>query len=382
LRILFAADVPRDPHSGAAGTEVQTIEALRALGHTVDEVWADDLGRRIAHGNLHYAFELPRAYRRVIRERCARTDYDVIHVNMAQCYLAAADHHAAGRPGVFVCRSHGLEDHMEEELRPYRHALGIRARQPWRELPGRALAGVLDRHMRLAARHVDGYIVSSGADRDFLIERHRMPSERVHSIPQAPAGIVSATPAPPWTPERGRELLHVAGFGYVKGPHAVTEAINQLAAAGERFRFTWVCRQSDHDRARALLTPAAAQRTMLVDWMPQDRLRGVYDGAGVFLYPPLFDGFGKVFLEAMARGLCVVGTVAGGMRDILTHEINGLIVERNSPSQIAAAVRRLWDSPALGCAMSRDAAEAARRFSWQRVAVETARFYDSLLAAC
>jgi len=53
MRILFMADVPRDPSSGAAGTEVRTIEALRQLGHTVDEVWAPDLGRRIAHGNLH-----------------------------------------------------------------------------------------------------------------------------------------------------------------------------------------------------------------------------------------------------------------------------------------------------------------------------------------
>ncbi len=62
LRILVGADVPPDLNPGASGTVLQTNLALRELGHHVDEIWADDLGRRIRHGNLHYAFELPRAY--------------------------------------------------------------------------------------------------------------------------------------------------------------------------------------------------------------------------------------------------------------------------------------------------------------------------------
>src|SRR5262249_43903224 len=89
MRILLMADVPRDPNSGAAGTEVQTAEALRALGHEVDEVWAPQLGRRIAHGNLHYLFELPRTYRREMKRALTAKRYDVIHVNQPHGYLAA-----------------------------------------------------------------------------------------------------------------------------------------------------------------------------------------------------------------------------------------------------------------------------------------------------
>src|SRR6478672_4888125 len=81
MRILMMADVPRDPNAGAAGTEVRTADALRALGHEVDEVWAPQLGRRIAHGNLHYLIELPRAYRREMRRAAAAKQYDVFHVN-------------------------------------------------------------------------------------------------------------------------------------------------------------------------------------------------------------------------------------------------------------------------------------------------------------
>ncbi len=47
MKILFAANVSPDPNSGAAGTEFQTIAGLRRLRHEVDEIWAEELGRRI-----------------------------------------------------------------------------------------------------------------------------------------------------------------------------------------------------------------------------------------------------------------------------------------------------------------------------------------------
>ena len=49
MKVLMMADTPADPNRGAAGTEVQTARMLRALDHGVDTIWADDLGRRIAH---------------------------------------------------------------------------------------------------------------------------------------------------------------------------------------------------------------------------------------------------------------------------------------------------------------------------------------------
>ena len=45
MKILVGADVPPDPNSGAAGTVYQTNAALRELGHDVDEIWANDIGR-------------------------------------------------------------------------------------------------------------------------------------------------------------------------------------------------------------------------------------------------------------------------------------------------------------------------------------------------
>ena len=89
LKILFMANVEPNPNSGAAGTELQTINAMQKLGHKVDAIWQDNLSHIIKHGNLHNLIELPIAYRRIMRERLRLTDYDVIHVDQPHGYLAA-----------------------------------------------------------------------------------------------------------------------------------------------------------------------------------------------------------------------------------------------------------------------------------------------------
>lgn len=379
MRILFAADVPPDPDSGAAGTEWRTIQALRELGHQVDEIWASDLGRRIQHGNLHYLLELPRAYRRVIEERCGHTQYDVFHVNQGHCFLAARAHRLARRPGVFVCRSHGLDDHMNAVLAEWRKRLGLSGGSRLKRIAGAVLRRMLQRHDRLAYRWADGVIVSGSHDARYLTGRLQVPAARVACIPQAPAPAFVDEPVEEMDGSRSRRLLHVGGFAYWKGVHAVAEAANQLLAADANCQLTWVCRAHEHVAVRALLRGPALERVALVGWMPQDALRSVYDRHGVFLCPSLFDGFGKVFLEAMARGMCVVGTRTGGMPDVIRDGVDGMLVGFDDPAAITSAVRRLWTHPDLARSVSVAAATRARQYSWNRVARETVAFYEHLL---
>lgn len=381
MRILFAADVEPDPNSGAAGTEWQTIQALRRQGHEIDEIWASDLGRRIKHGNLHYLLELPGAYRRVIGDRCGRRDYDVVHANQGHCYLAAREHRRRGRNGVFVCRSHGLDDHMEKVLAPWRSRLGIRNRTGAKALLGTAMDRCLYRHDRIAYREADGIIVSSSSDEDYLTGTMAIPARRVARIAQAPAAEFCATAAPAMDGERILRILHVGGFAYWKGVHAVARAANRLFGAQTRLRMTWVCRTEERALVLSLLTPEAQTHVDLVAWMPQAELRAVYDRHGIFLCPSLFDGFGKVFLEAMARGLCVIGTRAGGMPDVIDDGASGFLVGFDDVDAIVDRIVALTSDPARASTVSTLAAARAREFSWDRVARETVEFYERLSAA-
>lgn len=379
MKILFAADVHPDPDSGAAGTEWQTIRALRELGHEVDEIWADELGRKIRHGNLHYLLELPYRYRSVIGQRCEAKQYDVIHANQGHCYLAAREHHRMRRHGVFVCRSHGLDDHMERVLKPWRSRLDVRGRRGAKALAGAAIDRLLHRHDRLAYRDTDGVLISSSIDETYLRDVMHMPAERIGRIAQAPSAAFVASPAPEMDGQRMRRLLHVGGYAYWKGVHAVAETLNRLHERQRDWRMTWVCRAEEQAQVMQLLAPAVRERVELVAWVSQQDLCRIYDQHGIFLVPSLFEGFGKVFLEAMARGMCVVGTHAGGMPDVIEDGRSGQLVGFNDPDAIVQRIEGLWANPEQAAAMSLRAAVTANEYSWGRVAKETVAFYQRLL---
>ena len=120
-------------------------------------------------------------------------------------------------------------------------------------------------------------------------------------------------------------------------------------------------------------------RVSLRSWVSQQELSCLFDNHGIFFCPSLFEGFNKVFLEAMARGMCVVGTSAGAMRDVIADGENGRIVEPNDGKAIADAVRSLLLSPSLALRMSVAAARVARTYSWSRTAQGVEHFYRELL---
>src|SRR4051794_7488191 len=185
LRILMMSDTPADPNRGAAGTEVQTLNALRSLGHEVDAIWSDDLGRRIRHGNLHILLEQPRAYERAAVAALKRTEYDIVHVNQPHGFRAARAVHRMSPRTVFIHRSHGFELNVEEALRPWRKKFASDDRNLGRRLATQALAPLLRRHATAIAREADGHVVSSSLDAAYLRDRMGVPVERIALIPQA-----------------------------------------------------------------------------------------------------------------------------------------------------------------------------------------------------
>jgi len=77
----------------------------------------------------------------------------------------------------------------------------------------------------------------------------------------------------------------------------------------------------------------------------QDELIEQYDRADILLVPSLWqEPFGLVVLEAMARGLPVIASKTGGLVEIVTHEVNGLLVEPGDERELALAMRELLNN--------------------------------------
>jgi glycosyltransferase involved in cell wall biosynthesis len=378
MRILFMADAPRNPDSGAAGTEYQTVNALRELGHEVTAVWGDDLPRRIGHGNLHYVLELPWVYRARMRRELNDRSYDVIHVNQPHGYLAARDAQRHPKRPVFVHRSHGFESRVTEALRPWRNLEG--ARPLHRRALSATLLPFLDWSNRAIARYADGHVVSAQLCADFLKRRFGIEDRRVAVVPQAPPALYQQTVCPPMDQNRLDRILYVGQFAFVKAPQILAAAIDKILAMRPQSKMTWVCAAQHHEAAAALLPLRSRSRVTFLDWMPQADLMSVYDSHGVFLFPSFFEGFGKAFIEAMSRGLVVVASSEGGARDLIEDGRNGRVVPVGDADALANACIGAQSSLLGACAMAERARMTGLRLTWLGLAEQTTAFYERLLS--
>lgn len=86
----------------------------------------------------------------------------------------------------------------------------------------------------------------------------------------------------------------------------------------------------------------------------------------IFVLPSDCEPFGQVLIEAMARGLPVVATNAGGVPEIVVHGQTGYLVPPRDPMAMAAAINRLLAEPLRRLEMGEAGRARVRRLFDQR----------------
>lgn len=80
--------------------------------------------------------------------------------------------------------------------------------------------------------------------------------------------------------------------------------------------------------------------------VPQEELIGYYDRSDIMLVPSLWqEPFGLVIAEAMARELPVIASNLAGPSEILTHQLDGLLLPPGDEQALARAIRSLMERP-------------------------------------
>jgi glycosyltransferase involved in cell wall biosynthesis len=379
MRILVGADVPPNPDSGAAGTVFATSESLRALGHEVDEIWSGDLRHRIRHWNLHYLLELPRSYRNAVAARCTGRPYDVIQLSQPSAWLAAREHRRLRRPGIFVNRSHGLESMADAALDHWHRRLGSAPQRFPRSLASQLLRRRLHRQIDGVARHADGIIVPAQDIREHLVRHHGGDADRIAVIAHGVPEELLTAPQAPMAAERGKRMLHVGQFSFIKGPRLLACAATKILEADPDSRLTWVCGREHHSDVAALFHDGVRGRVSLHDWVRQSELRSLYDSHGIYLAHSIYEGAAKACVEAMARGMALVSSRVGALKEHVSEGENGFLVEVGDTDGMAhAAIQLLADARRMQLVGER-AASGVRGLSWRACAQSAVRFYQLLL---
>ena len=116
----------------------------------------------------------------------------------------------------------------------------------------------------------------------------------------------------------------------------------------------------------------------LIGAQPQNRLPVVYGAADVVCVPSRYESFGLVAVEAMACGVPVVASRAGGLIYTVEDGETGFLAAINNDRAFADAILKVLTDPSLRDEMGRAARIAAHRFSWEAIAQSVRHVYYQL----
>lgn len=128
---------------------------------------------------------------------------------------------------------------------------------------------------------------------------------------------------------------------------------------------------------RGRLETAAARGVRVLGRVDRSRLIGLLQGATVFVYPSLYEGFGLPVLEAMACGVPVVTSDRSSLPEVVGDA--GLLVDPAEPRAIAEAILQILGSPELARRLAERGRERSRSFTWSRAAASLAALFTELL---
>jgi len=215
------------------------------------------------------------------------------------------------------------------------------------------------------------------------LRRRLHPGARLRVVPNGIAleRVDAAVPAPDLAAARaalgdtgGRPV--VAIVSRLKDQHVVLQALPSVTRG-----VVVACVGVEPDARLRALAEAAPPRHRVVFVPLIDRPLAFYHLAALAALPSRMEGMSQALLEAMALGLPVVASAAGGNLDLIRSAETGLLLPPLDPAAWAAALERLLDDAGFAHRLGQAGRALVRReYTLERTAERTEAVYREALA--
>lgn len=232
-------------------------------------------------------------------------------------------------------------------------------------------------------RNADYVFCMSRSVRDLVLTKHPNP-RGIWILPNRFDGAVMR-PMPdadfsdlnaqyPWR----RRLLCVGRLSKQKNQDTLIRALKHL---GPDYGCLFVGRNDPAALQRLARECGVAAQCRFVESVRNDVLPRYYNWADAMVTPSRWEGFGVVFIEALASGGLVVTSNVGPMSEYITHEKNGLLVNAcEDPAALSLMVRRACEDKDLARQLRASAPASVEQFERRKVDEVEAEYYKRILS--
>jgi len=224
---------------------------------------------------------------------------------------------------------------------------------------------------RGALRNADLVIAPTNDTANHVATQQDVPRERIRVLPWALdpqfEALLAGEPAPalPANFPSGRIILTVGRWcadERYKGMDTLITALPrllmewpdvQLVAVGEGDDQEWLEQMADGRGVR--------RRVHFLSGLSYAEIAACYQACEIFALPSRGEGFGLVYLEAMACGKPVIGGAHGGAPEVIDDGKTGYLVQHGDTGQLATSLEALLANPELGREMGARGRERVER---------------------
>ena len=178
----------------------------------------------------------------------------------------------------------------------------------------------------------------------------------------------------------GRRLLFVGRLDERKGFPIAVEAFGALAQTHPDLHLVVVGDGPQRAAVDTLPTALRARVTMLGS-VPNAEVPPIYAACDLYVGPATGgESFGLVLVEAMAAGVPVVASDIPGYDEVITDDVDGLLVPPRDATALAAAAGRVLDNPARRARLAEAGRARAEAFDWASVITQLTDAYLEAMA--
>jgi len=252
------------------------------------------------------------------------------------------------------------------------------------DLRARLLRPAVRALMRLALGGTGARLVLQNPDDVALFREARLIDEdRIRLIPGSGVDCSRFRAAGVRAHGEPLRVLLAARLLWDKGLAEYVEAARMLRAERRSVRFLLA---GDPDPGNPAAVPEATVRGWgaegVVEWLGHvDDMPALLATVHAVALPSYREGLPKTLIEAAACGLPLVTADAPGCREVVAHEVDGLLVPVRDAAALARAIARLDDDPALAARLGAAAKrKALERFDERIVVRSTIEVYRELVS--